>query len=108
MRWSLNLPRYFWLAVARCTTLGADPAIAGMLELHTSALLVTQMRDMLAYPRFVSHLATLRDTIDGCASRYMTIATLAADPSLNGAVAPDPDDNHVIVCVICAQANAIV
>ncbi|MBM3342990.1 MAG: putative toxin-antitoxin system toxin component, PIN family [Betaproteobacteria bacterium] len=85
-----------------------DAAISGNVELHTSAVLVTELRDVLAYPRFAQRLTVSNESVDRCVERYLSIAALTASATIDGAVIADPDDDHVIACALAAQADLIV
>ena len=85
-----------------------DAAISGAVDLYTSAVLATELREVLAYPKFAQRLSASGETTDRCLGRFLAIANLTAAATLEGAVTADPDDDHVIACALSAQADAIV
>ena len=85
-----------------------DAAISGTVDLYTSAVLATELRDVLAYPKLARRLAANGDTVDGCVGRYLSVASLTTAAAIEGAVTDVPDDDHVIACALSAQADAIV
>ena len=85
-----------------------DAALGGTVELYTSAMLVAELREVLAYPRLAKRLTANGETVDRCVARFMVIANLTATAAIEGAITADPDDDHVIACALSAQADAIV
>lgn len=85
-----------------------DSALDGAVELYTSAVLVAELREVLSYPRLVRRVTVNGETADRCVARYVTMANLTATATIKGAVIADPDDDHVIVCALAAEADAIV
>ena len=85
-----------------------DAAISGTVDLYTSAVLVTELHEVLAYPKFANRLSAKDDSVDRCVGRYMAIANLTPAAIIEGAVTADPDDDHVIACALSARADAIV
>jgi len=85
-----------------------DAAIGGTVELYTSAVLATELREALAYSKFSKRLTANGETVDRCVGRFMAIASLTAAATIEGTVVADPDDDHVIACALSAQADVIV
>lgn len=85
-----------------------DAAISGAVNLYTSAVLATELREVLAYPKFAQRLSANGETVDRCIGRFLATANLTAAATLEGAVTADPDDDHVIAYALSAQADAIV
>ena len=85
-----------------------DAAISGAVELYTSAVLVAELREVLAYPKLAQRLAASGESADGCLAQYLALATLTAAATIEGVVIADPDDDHVIACALSAQADVIV
>lgn len=85
-----------------------EAALVGTVELYTSAVLVTELREVLAYPRLAKRLVASGESVDRCVARYIVIANLTATATIEGIVSADPDDDHVIACALAAQADAIV
>lgn len=85
-----------------------DAAIGNAVDLYTSAVLVAELREVLAYPKLVKRLAANGESVDGCLGRYLALAALTVAATIEGAVIADPDDDHVIACALSARADAIV
>ena len=85
-----------------------DAAISGTVDVYTSAVLLAELREVLAYPRLAKRLAASGETVDQQVSHFMALAHLTAPAVIAGAVLADPDDDHVIACALAAQADAIV
>ena len=85
-----------------------DAAISNAVDVYSSAVLVAELREVLAYPKFAKRLAANGETVDGCVGRYLALANLAAAATIEGVVTADPDDDHVIACALSAQADAVV
>lgn len=84
------------------------PAISGAVAVYTSAVLVSELREVLAYPRLAKRLAAGGETVDQQVSHFMALAHQTAPAAIEGAVLADPDDDHVIACALAAQADVIV
>ena len=85
-----------------------EAAISGAVDLYTSAVLATELREVLAYPKLAKRLSANGETVDRCIGRFLAIANLTAAAIIEGTVTADPDDDHVIACALSAQADAIV
>ncbi|MBI2227290.1 MAG: putative toxin-antitoxin system toxin component, PIN family [Betaproteobacteria bacterium] len=85
-----------------------DAAISGTVDIYTSAVLITELREALAYPKFARRITANADSVDRCIGRFMAIANLTAAATIEGTVSADPDDDHVIACALSAQADVIV
>jgi putative PIN family toxin of toxin-antitoxin system len=85
-----------------------DAAISGTVDIYTSAMLATELREALAYPKFARRITATGDSVDRCIGRFMAIANLTATAIIEGTVSADPDDDHVIACALSAQADLII
>ena len=85
-----------------------DAAINNTIDLCTSAVLVAELREVLAYPKFAKHLTAIGESVDSCVGRYLALAMLTAAAAIEGAVTAGPDDGHVIAHALSAQAGVIV
>ena len=85
-----------------------DAAIGGAVDLYTSAVLIAELREALAYAKFAKRITTNGETVDRCIGRFMAIANLTAAARIEGTGSADPDDEHVIACALSAQADLIV
>ena len=62
------------------------PAISGAVAVYTSAVLVSELREVLAYPRLAKRLAAGGETVDQQVSHFMALAHLTAPAAIEGAV----------------------
>ena len=85
-----------------------DAAIHGSIELFTSAILLAELREALAYPRFAKRLLDVDSSVDLSVDRYLAIAQLAAPAAIAPTVPGDPDDDHVLACALSAEAELVV
>ena len=85
-----------------------DAAISGTVDIYTSAVLITELREALAYPKFASRITANGDAVDRGIGCFMAIANLTAAATIEGTGSTDPDDDHVIACALSAQADLIV
>ena len=85
-----------------------DAAISGTIDIYTSAVLTTELREALAYAKFAKRITANSDSVDRCIGRFMAIANFTAAAMIEGTGSADPDDEHVIACALSAQADVIV
>jgi putative PIN family toxin of toxin-antitoxin system len=85
-----------------------DAAIEGTIELFTSAVLLTELREALAYPKLARRLNETGSSIDHVVDRYAAIAQLIAPATIAPTVIGDPDDDHLLGCALAAPAELIV
>ncbi len=78
------------------------------MDVYSSAVLLAELREVLAYPRLAKRLIACGETVDQQVSHFMALAHLTAPAAIEGAVLADPDDDHVIACALAAQVDAIV
>ena len=103
---NIVISRLLWNAAPRKLL---DAAISGSVDLlYTNAVLVTELHEALAYPKFTNRLSANVDSVDRYVGRFMAIANLTPAATIKGAVTSDPDDDHVIACALSAKADAIV
>lgn len=85
-----------------------DAAINGTIDIFTSAILLAELREALAYPRFTKRLTEIGTSVDLTVDRYLAIANLTALAAITPTVLGDPDDDHVLACALSAEADLIV
>jgi putative PIN family toxin of toxin-antitoxin system len=78
----------------------------GHFELVVSALLLGELRDVLARPRFRRWVgeSTVAEYIEGLADA----ATIIEDPPALPGLSPDPDDDYLITLARTAEADYLV
>ena len=102
---NIVISRQLWYAAPRKLL---DAAISGTVDLYTRAVLVTELNEVLAYPKFTNRPSANVDSVDRCVGHFLEIANLTPAATIEGAVTADPDDGHVIACALSAKADAIV
>lgn len=85
-----------------------DAAIEGTIEIFTSSVLLTELREALAYPKLAKRLTETGSSIDRLVDSYVAIAQLIAPATIAPTVIGDPDDDHVLACALAAQADLVV
>lgn len=85
-----------------------DAALAGSVELCSSAPLLAELKDVLARPKFAQQLAarglSAQDLFDG----YAALVTLVTPAAIAPTVARDPADDIVLACALAAAADHVV
>jgi uncharacterized protein len=78
----------------------------GSFDLVASPLLLDELRDVLARPRFRRWVstATVADYVQGLTDA----ATIIDDPPLVAGLSPDPDDDYLIALARVAEADYLV
>lgn len=61
-----------------------DAAFSGTVDLYTSAVLATELREVLAYPKFAKRLSASGETTDRCLGRYLALVNLTAAATPRG------------------------
>jgi uncharacterized protein len=85
-----------------------DAAIDGRLELATSQVLLDELKEALAYPKFAKRVAQQATTIAQLVDQYTALANLAPAASISPTVIADPDDDAVLACALAARADLVV
>lgn len=83
-------------------------AIDGEIELVTSPVLMTELRDVLARPHLAARLTHNRFTVEQAIALYARLAIHVSPLLTPIVIAADPDDDHVLACAVAAQAQLIV
>ena len=79
----------------------------GQIVLLTSAVLITELEDVLAREKFAERIARVGSSVNELLAGYRALVTLAR-PAAVEAITRDPDDDHVIACAVGANAEIIV
>lgn len=83
-------------------------AIDGAIELVTSPVLMTELRDVLERPHLAARLQEQRSTVEQAVALYARLAIQVSPLSTPNVIAADPDDDHVLACALAAHAQLIV
>ena len=85
-----------------------DAAVAGRIELASSAPLLAELQGVLSRPKFGKQLArrglTVADLFDGYAALVLIVTPAAIRPT----IAQDPADDQVLATALSARAGLIV
>jgi putative PIN family toxin of toxin-antitoxin system len=85
-----------------------EAAVAGEVELYSSAVLLDELAQTLAYPKFAGRIEAFGASIAALVAQYTALVSLAAPASVPRVVANDADDDHVIAAAVAARAVLIV
>jgi putative PIN family toxin of toxin-antitoxin system len=85
-----------------------EAAAAGDIELYTSPMLLSELREVLGREHLASRLATQRSSVDTAFALYAELA-ISVSPLATPRVVPDDvDDDHVIAAALAANADLVV
>jgi putative PIN family toxin of toxin-antitoxin system len=85
-----------------------EAAIAGEVELFSSAVLLDELAHTLGYSKFDQRIEALNTSIAALLAQYTALVRLVAPVSVPRVVANDADDDHVIAAAVAARAELIV
>jgi putative PIN family toxin of toxin-antitoxin system len=85
-----------------------EAAIAGEVELFSSAVLLDELAHTLGYSKFAARIDSFGTTIAALVAQYTALVSLVAPASVPRIVANDADDDHVIAAAVAARAELIV
>jgi putative PIN family toxin of toxin-antitoxin system len=85
-----------------------EAAIAGEVELFSSAVLLDELAHTLGYAKFAGRLEVFGTSIAALVAQYTALVSLVAPVSVPRIVANDADDDHVIAAAVAARAELIV
>lgn len=85
-----------------------EAAIAGEVELYSSAVLLAELAHTLGYSKFTTRIEDFGTIIAALVAQYTSLVSLVAPTSVPRVVANDADDDHVIAAAVAARAELIV
>ena len=85
-----------------------DAAREGSIELFTSAVLLTELEDVLNREKFAQQLVSAGVSARELALGYAALASVIQSVKIEPIVLADPDDDAVLACAIAAQAEIVV
>jgi putative PIN family toxin of toxin-antitoxin system len=85
-----------------------DEAIAGRIELVSSAALLAELRGVLQRERFAGQLTRRRVAVTDVFDGFAALVTLVAPATMSPTVLQDPADDFVLAAALSAQADLIV
>ena len=77
----------------------------GTIELFTSAVLLTELEDVLNREKFAQRLASVGVTPHELVLGYAALASVIQPPSIGPVILADPDDDAVLACAVGGQAK---
>ncbi len=80
----------------------------GKVRLHSSRMLLDELREILERPKLAKAIDLTGLTIADLLAGYQRIVTLARPAQLDRPYSRDPDDDHVIACALAARADFLV
>jgi putative PIN family toxin of toxin-antitoxin system len=85
-----------------------EAAIAGEVELYSSAVLLDELAHTLGYSKFAARIDSFGTSIAALVAQYTALISLVAPASVPRIVANDADDDHVIAAAVAARTKLIV
>lgn len=85
-----------------------EAAIAGGVELCSSAVLRGELAHTLGCSKFAARIASFGTSIAALVTQYTALVSLVAAAGVPRLVANDADDDHVIAAAVAARAELIV
>jgi uncharacterized protein len=85
-----------------------EAAATGQVTLYTSPALIAELSATLAYDKLALRVQRSGLTHRELLQRYLNVAILVQPTAVPRVVPNDPDDDHVLACVLAAHANLIV
>ena len=83
-------------------------ATGGDIDLYTSPVLMTELREVLAREHLASRLVRQHASVEAAIGLYGELAVRISPLVTPRVVADDPDDDHVLAAAVAANAQLIV
>ena len=78
------------------------------LAFFSTPTLLTELEEVLAYPKLAKAVAASGLTPAQLLQHYLRLATVVQPAPIAPTVLADPDDDHVLACALAAKAELIV
>lgn len=85
-----------------------DSAHTASVTLHTSAVLLAELRDVLSRKKFADLLVARGVTPTEIFEGYAALATVVVPAVIPPTISEDPDDDAVLACAVAAEADYVV
>lgn len=85
-----------------------DIALAGRIELYTSAFLLDELAEVLGRAKFSHKLSASSLSAEQLVWRYARLAKRVRPVAVVQVIRGDPDDDHVLACALAAEAEMII
>lgn len=85
-----------------------DAARDGKIDLFTSAVLLTELEDVLNREKFAPRLTSAEVSPHELVLGYAALASVIQPANIEPVILADPDDDAVLACAVTAQAEIIV
>ncbi|GAB4451628.1 MAG: putative toxin-antitoxin system toxin component, PIN family [Anaerolineae bacterium] len=85
-----------------------DAAIEGKIDLIASETLLTELRSVLARPKFSPRMAAINQTVDELLGDYRALVEVVEPARTEPVVLDDPTDDAVLACAVGGEADCIV
>jgi putative PIN family toxin of toxin-antitoxin system len=83
-------------------------ADARSLTFFSSPTLLTELEEVLGYPKLAKAVAASGLTSAQLMQRYLRLVTVVHPAPIAPTILADPDDDHVLACALAAKAELIV
>lgn len=83
-------------------------AVEGGVALFSSQVLLAELTQTLAYPKFANRLSAFGTTFEALVAHYAALVDLVTPTEVHRVVFDDADDDHVIAAAVTARAELIV
>lgn len=85
-----------------------EAAMAGEVQLFSSAVLLDELAHTLDHPKFAARMEAFDTNPAALVAQYTALVSLVAPASVPRIVTNDADDDHVIAAAVAARAELII